>query len=267
MRASWILGLLSLLLIACAEDAPTVVNSGAELFADQQYYPILEGTTWTYRLDSAGVSGVATITARMAGSRQTDSLLYAVQANEILRGGRTETDTQYVRKNDVGVFLSSPGLLNLGGIPTIPGFPAIEIPKEYLAMPFNPGFQATWDIITIEFNQIPLFPIYFRVKGRYLGTGDVQTQRGTLKQCAHTVITIEARFPNPEDPTNILNPLLINEKADFWFTRPYGLALIDGSEAVFILLRGGLPLQRNFAKMRQELTDMYIVQPSPVCSW
>jgi hypothetical protein len=134
-------------------------------------------------------------------------------------------------------------------------------------MPFNPGFQATWDIITIEFNQIPLFPIYFRVKGRYLGTGDVQTQRGTLKQCAHTVITIEARFPNPEDPTNILNPLLINEKADFWFTRPYGLALIDGSEAVFILLRGGLPLQRNFAKMRQELTDMNIVQPSPVCSW
>ncbi len=252
---------------ACTDDAAPVSTTGGELFADQQYYPVLEGSSWNYRIDSANVTGIAEVRARMIGNRTVDSLVYAVQANEVIRSGSVEVDTQYIRKTDVGVMMSSPGLLQLGSITVIPGGPAIEIPREFLIIPFNPGFQANWDILNIEFNQIPIFPIYFRVKGKYIGTGEVVTQRGTLRNCARITVSIEARLPNLEDPTNFLNPLLINEKADFYFTRPYGLALIDGSQAVFTLLRGGLPLASSFPKIRQELVDMNIVQPSPVCSW
>jgi hypothetical protein len=256
-----------ILAVACTEDPAPVSTSGPALFADQQYYPLLEGSSWQYRLDSAGVTGIATIQARMTGTRVVDSLTYAVQANAIQRAGQSEADTQYIRKSNVGIMMSSPGLLDLGSFPVIPGGPAFDIPKEFLILPFNPGFQATWDILNIEFNQIPIFPIYFRVKGRYIGTGDVATARGTLRDCARVTISIEARLPNLENPTDFLNPLVLNERADFYFTRPYGLALVDGSEAVFTLLRGGIPLASTFPRLRQELMDMNIVQPDPVCSW
>jgi len=267
MRRFMILLTIALSVSACTDDPAPVTSSGTELFADQQYYPVMEGSTWDYRLDSAGVSGVAQIRARMVGTRAVDSLTYAVQVNEIRPGGQVESDTQYVRKTGVGIMMSSPGLLTLGTISVIPGGPAIEIPREFLIIPFNPGFQATWDILNIEFNQIPIFPIYFRVKGRYIGTGDVTTSQGTLRNVARVTVSIEARLPNLEDPTDFLNPLVLNEKADFYFTRPYGLALVDGSAAVFTLLRGNIPLASSFPKLRQELVDMDIVQPMPVCSW
>lgn len=265
----YVLFLLSLavLLPACTGDPAPVTTSGTELFADQQYYPDREGSWWEYQLDSASVKDIARVRSRIIGSRVVDSLTYSVQVNEDRRGGQVATDTQYIRKTDVGIMMSSPGLQDLGSFPVIPGGPGVEIPKEFLIIPFNPGFQATWDIVTIEFNQIPIFPIYFRVKGRYIGTGDVATLRGTLKNVARITVSIEARLPNLENPTDFLNPLILNEKADFYFTRPYGLALIDGSAAVFTLLRGGLPLASSFPKLRQELLDMNIVQPQPVCSW
>jgi len=267
MRVYPVVIALSLMIIgACSEDAPPVSTEGPRLFADQQFYPTLEGSSWVYRLDSAGVVAYAEVRSHIVGERTVEEQLYAVQANEIRRGSRMEVDTQYIRKSDFGVMFSSPGLIEFNSLPSIPGFPAPEIPKEYLALPFNPGFQATWDILNIEYN-ILFFNIYFRVKGRYIGPDDVSTSNGVYRNCSRVSISIEGRFPNLENPQDILNPLLINEKADFWFSRAHGLVVVDGSEAVFLLFQGALPLASEFATMRQEVTSMQIRQPSPACSW
>ena len=85
-------------LAACSNDPASVSTTGQDLFADQQYYPVLEGSSWNYRLDSAGVKGVAEVRARMIGNRMVDSLSYAVQVNQVIRGGSSEIDTQYIRE-------------------------------------------------------------------------------------------------------------------------------------------------------------------------
>jgi hypothetical protein len=88
---------------------------------------------------------------------------------------------------------------------------------------------------------------------------------GTFHDCAHVQLIIEAQFPNPQNPTDILNPIRLNETADFYFTHPQGLVLAEGSAAVFRILRGSIPLDRTYARVRQEITAMSIVQPDPFC--
>lgn len=257
-----------LLFAACTEDAPTVQNTGVALMADAGYYPTLPDSRWEYRIDSTrgGVTqrGVATVRARTLGVFANDSVEYRVQVNEIIRGSDIEFDTVYARKAAEGVRLSSPGLQTFSNLPSLPGLQIGEIPRDFLVVPYT-SFLGTWDILSIEFNQIPLLSIYFRVKGKNLGIADAQTDLRTFRQCARVQLIIEAQFPNPQNPTDFLNPIRLNETADFYFTRPQGLVLAEGSAAVFRLLRGDIPLDRNYARVRQEVTAMEIVQPDPFC--
>lgn len=265
---SFLLTAAVLLLAACAEDAPTVNNAGTMVMADAGYYPMMAETRWEYRVDSirGGVTqkGVATVRARMAGTFSNDSVEYRVQVNEIIRGTLVESDTLYARKAEEGVRLSSPGLQTFSNLPNFPGFPIGDIPRDFLVVPYT-TFLGTWDILNIEFNQIPLISIYFRVKGRNLGISDALTELRTFRQCARVQLIIEAQFPNPQNPTDFLNPIRLNETADFYFTRPQGLVLAEGSAAIFRLLRGDIPLDRNYPRVRQEITSMNIVQPEPFC--
>lgn len=257
-----------MLFAACAEDAPTVQTTGTALMADAGYYPTLPDSRWEYRIDSTrgGMTqkGAATVRARVLGMFANDSVEYRIQVNEITRGVVTEFDTLYVRKAEEGVRLSSPGLQSFSNLPSLPGLQIGEIPRDFLVVPYT-NFLGTWDILTIEFNQIPLLAIYFRVKGRNLGIADAQTDLRTFRQCARVQLIVEAQFPNPQNPTDFLNPIRLNETADFYFTRPQGLVLAEGSAAVFRLLRGDIPLDRNYARVRQEITAMDIVQPDPFC--
>ncbi len=269
MRSSLLLPLFAALLFAaCAEDAPTVNTEGVTLMADAGYYPTLPECTWEYRVDSirAGVTqkGIATVRAYTRGLFANDSVEYRVQVNEVSKGTSVEYDTVYVRKAAEGVRLSSPGLQSLSGLPSLPGFSIGDIPRDFLVVPYT-NFLGNWDILNIEFNQIPLITIYFRVKGRNLGVSDAVTDMGTFHDCAHVQLIIEAQFPNPQNPTDILNPIRLNETADFYFTHPQGLVLAEGSAAVFRILRGSIPLDRTYARVRQEITAMSIVQPDPFC--
>jgi hypothetical protein len=257
-----------ILLAACAEDAPTINTSGTQILADAGYYPTLPDSRWEYRIDSTrgGVTqkGVATVRARTLGTFSNDSVEYRVQVNEIITATGIEADTVYARKAEEGVRLSSPGLQTLSGLPSLPGFPIGDIPRDFLVVPYT-SFLGTWDILNIEFNQIPLLSIYFRVKGKYLGTSDAQTEMRTFRQCARVQLIVEAQFPNPQNPTDIFNPIRFSETADFYFTRPQGLVLADGSAAIFRLLRGNIPLDRTYPRVRQEITFVDITQPDPFC--
>jgi len=269
MRQLPVFVLLVLLVSACADDPPAVRLQGDPILADMQYYPTLAGSAWQYRIDTTGsggtAKGVGQVQSVINGTFEVDSLTYSVQLNRVILNGAAEVDTVYVRKASDGVRMSSPGLQQIGQLGSILGLPIGDLPTEFLAVPYAGGFQASWEIINIEYNQIPFFQIYYRVKGTYRGIEDVVTDQRTYRDCAHVVISIEAQLPNLEDPTNILNPLRINESADFWFTRPHGLVVADGSDAIFTLLRGGLPLSDSFNRTRQEVIDMDIVQPDPMC--
>lgn len=270
MRSTLLLPLLAavLLLAACAEDAPTINSEGVRLLADAGFYPTLTGNSWEYRIDSIRGGniqrGVATLRATTGGLFANDSVEYRVQANEISSGMNVEYDTVYVRKAAEGVRLSSPGMQSLSGLPSLPGFSIGEIPRDFLVVPYT-TFLGTWEILNIEFNQIPLITIYFRVKGKNVGISDAVTDLRTFHDCAHVQLIIEAQFPNPQNPTDFLNPIRLNETADFYFTQPQGLVLAEGSAAVFRMLRGDLPLDRNYTRVRQEITAMTIVQPEPFC--
>ncbi len=257
-----------LFLASCAEDAPTVNSEGVMLLADAGFYPTLAGNIWEYRVDSirSGVTqkGVAMIRATTEGTFANDSVEYRIQVNEISSGMNVDYDTVYVRKASEGVRLSSPGLQSLSGLPSLPGFSLGEIPRDFLVVPYT-SFLGTWEILTIEFNQIPLITIYFRVKGKNLGVSDAATELRTFQDCAHVQLIIEAQFPDPQNPTDFLNPIRLNETADFYFTQPQGLVLAEGSAAVFRMLRGDLPLERSYTRVRQEITSLSIVQPDPFC--
>ena len=257
-----------LLLAACTEDAPTVSESGTQLMADAGYYPTLPDSRWQYRIVTTrgGVTqtGVATVRAAMLGTILADSVEYHVQVNEISSGTTVENDTIYVRKAADGVRLSSPGLQSLSGIPAIPGINIGEIPKDFLIVPYT-TFQGSWEIFKIEYSPIPLITLFFRVDGSYMGLTDVQTGLRTFRQCARVRLTVQAQFPDPQNPTDILNPIRFNESADFYFTRPQGLVLAEGSAAVFRVLRGNIPLDRTYPRVRQEATGLDIPQPEPFC--
>jgi hypothetical protein len=256
-----------LLVWAACNDAPTVVSGDAKTFlADQHYYPSDEGTFWRYRIDTTGVSGgtirdVGRRTARMFGKIRIDSLDYAVQTNETVSGITTTNDNVYIRHSDQGVFLSSPQLQDFGRvIPFLSSFP-----KEIQIIPASLETSTSWSILNFEFTQIPLFPIYFRVTAAYLNRESVQIDMGTFRDCIKIRVDIDARFPNPQTPQDLLNPLIIKESANFWLSRPIGLVMGDGSEVVFSLLEGRLPLNIPRRRMHQELLGYDIVQPNGSC--
>ncbi len=258
----------ALLCTACVDEAPPVSTSGVQLFADAGYYPLLAETVWEYRIDSIRGNtvqkGVAAVRSTIEGNFRNDSVEYRVQVNEVSSGATVEYDTIYVRKAEEGVRLSSPGLQTLSGLPSIPGLSLGDIPRDFIVVPYT-TFQGTWEILNIEFSPIPLLSIYFRVKGRNLGTSDAITDLRTFRGCAHMQIVVEAQFPDPANPTDFLNPIRLNETADFYFTRPQGLVLAEGSAAVFRILRGSIPLDRTYPRVRQEVTSMTIAQPDPFC--
>jgi len=260
--------ILSVLLLSCDNDNPSVSHEGEILLVDQNYYPELEGTTWQYRIDTSNATGsmlrdVARRTARVQSRQIIDSVTYTVQINETSGAGGTSTDTLFFRKSAGGLFVSSPALQFLSIIPEIPGIG--EFPKEYPVLRIPLVVQTTWPIIEFEFDQIPFFPIYYRVNATYLGLESIQTDIRIFKDCARVRIDLDARFPNPENPTDIFNPLIIKESASFWFSRPIGLVVGDGSEAVVGLISGNLPLANAQRRMRIEIMALDIVQPPDTC--
>jgi len=257
---------LAIALFSCTEALP-VSESGEELMADQHYYPLLDGNTWEYRVDTASASGVmvkdiARRYSSISGTHEESGRSYSIQMNRIVTSVETTFDTTYVRRNDIGVYQTTPGLLLLSGVGGIPGLPDFNMPDEILAIPLAAGAPgSTWEIIDFEYLDIPMFPIYFRVKGHDLGIESVQTDMGMFYECRRIRFSIDIRLPNMEDPTDIFNPMLIKEEADFWYTHPQGLVVADGSSAVFGLLEGTLPLSSGFTHMRFEVVNMDIVQP------
>ena len=253
-----------ILIAACTDDAPPVSTDGRTIMADAHYYPTIQGCSWEYSIDTtgAGGSGSGIVRSRITGVYEADTVTYAVQINQITFGEAAEVDSLYVRHAADGVRISSPGLQTLSNLPPIPNFPIDDIPTEFLAVPTGGSFQGSWEIINIEINTIPLFPIYYRVTGSFRGITDVGTGLRTFRDCAHIVLSIDARLPDFSNPGS---PLLIDEEASFWFSRPQGLVAADGSNAIFTLLRGGIPLSSTYGTTRQEVTAMDIVQPDPFC--
>ncbi len=256
---------LAVALFSCTEELP-VSESGVELMADQHYYPLLDGTTWEYRIDTTSAKGVtvkdiARKYSTISGTYTANERDYTVQNNRTVTGTESTFDTTYVRRDDIGVYQTTPGLLLLGGVGGIPGLPDFDFPAEILSIPLALGAPGSWDIIDFEYLDIPMFPIYFRVKGHDLGIESVQTDMGMFYECRRIRFSIDIRLPNLEDPTDIFNPTIIKEEADFWYTHPQGLVVADGSSAVFGLLGGTLPLGGGFTHMRLEVVNMDIVQP------
>jgi hypothetical protein len=252
----------------CAEEAPTAASGDLPFYADQQYYPTENGTTWTYRIDTISARGVVTSDigrrlCRIVGPLRVDSTDYVLQVNENT-GAQAGVDSIYIRKDADGVFLSSPQMQTLGQLAVLQQL-GIVIPKEFLVVPQNVLPGLSWSIVNIEYNQIPIFPIWFRVHATYLTREDVQLGGARYKGCAKVRMDISARFPNPENPSDFLNPLLIEQTATFWLSKPFGIVAGDGSESVFTMLRGQLPLTQSATHMRHEVIGMNIVQPQVPC--
>ncbi len=259
-----------LLTLALGSCSKSPVSSGGEpIYADQQYYPTLKGTFWTYRIDTTGSDGrtvrdVQRQTSRIIGSMEGDSGIYAVQVNEVSAGVDVTFDTLYIRKSGRGVHFTSPAL-RAGLLPNLPGIGSF--PSELLLVPFplEETYGTTWSILNFEFNQIPLFPIYIRVKAAFIGYETVTTDTRTFKNCARILVTIDARFPNLQNPQDLLNPTIIKENASFWLCRPLGLVMGDGSSLLFALLGGRLPFTLQRRRVHQELLNCDIVQPKDPC--
>lgn len=267
LAAATCLAACALLFAACAGDDPVASNAGSEIFVDQGFYPTEIGSTWHYRIDTTGATGgvkkdVARRTATIVGTTVIDTTTWAVQAIETVQGGTSTIDTLFVRKGADGVYLSSPTLRSFA---LVPGLPIGNFPKEFLVLPYLIVPNLSWELINFEFTGIPLIQIYFRVKATYLGVQNVATEARTFKDCARIRIDIDARFPNPENPTDILNPLVIKENAVFAMTRPFGLVMADGSEAVLELLRGRIPFGFARRTAHQEVLTFDVVQPGDGC--
>lgn len=256
------------LLASCGEDSAPVVSADAQkLYADQKYYPFIDGTFWRYRVDTTGESGVtvrdvARRYVRISGTKIVDTLVYTVQSTETTEGIRTTFDTLYLRRTSTGVYASSPMLRNF----SLPApLPDIGFPKEVLLIPDPLESTPSWSIVNFEYNQIPFIPIHFRISGAYLGLETVQTDFMLFKQCARIRIDLDVRLPNLEDPTDILHPTIIRETASFWFARPLGLVAADGSEIVFTLFAGRIPLNLPQRRVHQEVLGFDIIQPKTPC--
>lgn len=254
--------------LSCAGDDPVPVTSTEPLLHDAQFYPTTAGTFWRYRVDTTGADGrtvrdVERRTVRIGRTVTIDSTVYTVQETEIVAGVDSRYDTVYIRKDAAGVWLSSPSLRQLSVFAGIPGFPGF--PKEFLVMPADPGTQANWDIIRFDFTPIPFVQIYYYVTAAYLGRETIQTDSHTYRECARIRISLNMRFPNPQNPQDILNPIIVRDDAEFWLARPLGLVVGDGAESIFTMLSGRIPFSLVRKRMHMEVLGMDIVQPPDPC--
>jgi hypothetical protein len=261
---------LSFLITGCSEDSPTSTPGAKELVAAQDYYPTEYGSTWLYRYDTTGADGITVKDAyrrrsTIQGDFRFDLQSYFIQLNETIRSTGTSLDTAFVRKDDKGLFASSFFLQGASLFPEIPLF-EITIPTELQLMPYPPSRGGTWDLFTFEFD-IAIFSFYFRATATYMGIESVATDMIEYEDCVRIQIKVEARLPNLEDPTDILNPTEIDQEGNFWFSNPIGLVVGEGSQTIFDLLDGILPniLGIESLQIRQELIEMEIVQPDGVC--
>ena len=270
MRRFIFLPLLFLLsLMGCTKETSIVTSDARKLIADMRYYPTFPSTIWRYRIDTTGATGGTVINAaqrisRITGTTVFDNKEYTVQVNENINGADVTYDTIYVRKATDGLYVTSPVLRTLGRLPGFPGM-NIQIPSEFKLFPYPLETASTWQLLNIEFNQIPFFPIYVRVNGDYLGRETVPTTMMTFKDLARVRLRIDARLPNPQDPTNFLNPLVIKEEATFAFGRPLGLLVGDGSQILFTILTGQIPLEQSQKRVHTEVTSYEVVQPNEPC--
>jgi hypothetical protein len=261
----------TLLVASCTQKEDPVSTTGERVLVDAQYYPTLPETVWQYRMDSTGadrktVRDVYRVEARLTGETfVSNDTLYAVQLNETVKPSGSTFDTLYVRKDDRGVFMSSPPLR---GFSLLSQFGLGNFPKEFMILPLHPEYVTVWDIIRFDFTQIPLLNIHFYVTAQYMGREAVTTSAGVFKDCAKVRISVDAVFPNPQNPTDILNPIRIRDNADFWMARPLGIVVGDGAESIFLLMNGRIPLSLGGStkKLRMEVLDMSIAQPTGPCA-
>jgi hypothetical protein len=261
--------LLCLLWSNCSKETSIVTASSGVLVADMRYYPTFPETVWRYRIDTTSPGGGMVINtaqrvSRITGTQDYNGLRYTVQVDENTDANGVTFDTLFVRKSDSGLYVTSPALRTLGRLPGFPGL-NISIPSEFLLFPYPLETAGSWQLIDIEFNQIPLFPIYVRVNASRLGRESAVTSAMTFKDCQKVQFRVDARLPNPQDPTNFLNPLVIREDATFYFARPLGLVMGDGSQLLFTLLTGQIPTTQSRKRVHAEATFLDIVQPNDPC--
>ncbi len=261
--------LLPLLWSACTKEPAVISASAGVLVADMRYYPTFQETIWRYRIDTTNPGGGMVIDAarrvsRISGTQEYNGLHYTIQVDENTDANGVSFDTLFVRKSDSGLFVTSPALRTLGRLPGFPGL-NITIPSEFMLFPYPLETAGSWQILDIEFNQIPLFPIYVRVNASRIGRESAVTSSATYKDCQKVLFRVSARLPNPQDPTNILNPLIINEDATFYFARPLGMVMGDGSQLLFTLLTGQIPTTQSRKRVHAEAVFMDIVQPNDPC--
>lgn len=261
--------ILCLTLIGCTKETSIVSADAKELWADMQYYPTFERTIWRYRIDTTGTTGGTVINAaqrisRITGKQMYNGKEYTMQVDDNISGATVTYDTIFIRKAEDGLYVTSPVLRTLG---RLPGFPElnVQIPEEFKLFPYPLETATNWQLLNIEFNQIPLFPIYVRVNGEFLGRETVPTSYMTFKDIARVRLKIDVRLPNPQEPTNFLNPLIIKEEAIFAFGRPLGLIAGDGSQILFSILTGQIPTSPSQKRVHAEVTSMDVIQPNEPC--
>jgi len=261
--------LLALFTGDCTDEPPIVTAGAGVLVADMRYYPTFAETIWRYRIDTTNPAGGMVMNAaqrvsRITGAQEYNGLRYAVQVDENTDADGVTFDTLFVRKSDSGLYVTSPALRTLGRLPGFPGL-NIQIPPEFKLFPYPLETAGSWQILNIEFNQIPFFPIYVRVNADRVGRESAVTSAMIFKDCQKVRFRLDARLPNPEDPTNFLNPLVLREDATFYFARPLGLVMGDGSQLLFTLLTGQIPTTQSRKRVHVEATFLDVVQPNDPC--
>jgi hypothetical protein len=186
--------------------------------------------------------------SRIVGTMMIDGEEWTVQRDETRYNADVTVDSTYVLRRADGVYLSSPTLRNLEGIPDIPLIGDLQFPKEFLVIPFNasPGIQ--WTIFEFQQSQFPLYSLEISLTGSFIGIESVEASDITYRDCAH----VRMRF---RVLVNIVGQegINIDEAADFWFTRPHGLVVADGSIAVFGLIAGSFPMGGQSGTAHYEL--------------
>ncbi|GEM_PF-1296845 len=268
-----ILGSLFLLVLGswngCGETDTVVVSGAREIWHDAKWYPTTIGSVWRYRIDTTDASGdlvpgVFRRTTRIIGDITYDGKRYVVQVNEDVAANTVSFDTTYIRKADDGLYFSSPSLLMLSNLPGIPGSGS-GIPRDFKLLPYPLESTPGWEIFNYDIELIPFFKPHIYINARNLGLETVVTEMQTFRDCLRIRIDLDILLPNPQDPTNIFNPLIIKEDASFWFGRPLGLVAGEGSQLLFVLLTGRLPLRASSMRTHLELTGMDIRQPASRC--
>ena len=245
--------LLVMLLVSCTDPAPVERTNGDELLRDQMYYPLTPGTEWEYRIDTTSATGVkypdiGRRISTIVGTVGIDGEEWTVQRDETRYDANVTVDSTYIVRRTDGVYLSSPSLRNLEGLPSLPIIGDLQFPKEFLSVPFTATPGMNWTIFQFQQAQFPIYSIDIALTGTFVGIESVVADAITYKECAH----VKMRF---RVTVSIVGQqgISMDESADFWYTRPHGLVVADGSIAVFGLIGGSFPMGGQFGKAHYEL--------------